>query len=131
MPQEISLVGGLFNAFLWGSWAVLIKKLQDFPLDAYFIALYISSFILVWAIALLVMGGGIFVEIEQVWQTRSAIVYVAVLAGAIYVVGIRITITIFSTIGLTITAPLQTLMNLILGTSLAAAVGGMQRLFRF
>lgn len=125
MPQEIALIGGLFNAFLWGSWAVLIKKLHDYPLDAYFIVLYISSFILVWAIALLVMGRGLFTEIGQVWQVRPAIVYVALLAGATYIIGMRITITVFSSIGLTLTAPIQTLMNLVLGTSLAAAVGGM------
>lgn len=125
MPQEIALAAGLFNAFLWGSWAVLIKKLRDYPLDAYFIALYIVSFALVWAIALLVMGGEVFSEIGQVWRMRPAIVYGALLAGATYIVGMRIMITVFSSIGLTVTAPIQTLANLVLGTSLAAAVGGM------
>ena len=125
MPQEIALAAGLFNAFLWGSWAVLIKKLRDYPLDAYFIALFVASFALVWGIALLVMGGQAFAEIARVWRMRPGIVVGALLAGATYVVGMRILITVFSSIGLTITAPIQTLANLVLGTSLAAAVGGM------
>ena len=124
MSQEVAIAGGLLNAFLWGSWAVLIKRLHDYPLDAYFIVIYLSSFVLVWALALIALRGEIFVEIGQVWARRPMIVLVALGAGAAYIVGIRITLTIFSSIGLAVTAPIQTLMNLVLGTSLAALVGG-------
>ena len=125
MTQEVALAGGLFNAFLWGSWAVFIKKLDDYPLDAFFLVLYVSSFLFVWTIALVVLGKALFIEIGQVWQDRPAIVYATLLAGAVFVIGVRITLTVFSSIGLAVTAPIQTFMNLVLGTSLAASLGGM------
>ena len=124
MTQEVALLGGLFNAFLWGSWAIVLKKLDGYPIDAFFIALYVSSFVLVWSIALTVLGTELFSEIGQVWQKRPAVIIVALIAGATYVIAVRITLTVFDSIGLTVTAPIQTFMNLVLGTSLAALIGG-------
>ena len=125
MTQEVALLGGLFNAFLWGSWAVFLKKLDGYPLDAFFVVLYISSFLLVWSIALIVLGEELFREFAQVWRERPAAIVVALVAGATFVIGVRITLTVFDSIGLAVTAPIQSFMNLILGTSLAVLLGGL------
>ena len=124
MTQEVAILGGLFNAFLWGSWAVVLKKLRNYPLDAFFLGLYIFSFICVWIIALVALGEELFKEMAQVWQERPAVIIVALIAGATYDVGIRFTLTVFTSVGLSITAPIQSFMSLILGTSLAAIIGG-------
>ena len=124
MTQEVALLGGLFNAFLWGSWAVVLKKLDGYPLDAFFIGLYVCSFVCVWIIALVVLGEELFKEMAQVWRERPAVIIVALVAGATFIIGVRITLTVFTSVGLSVTAPIQTFMSLILGTSLAALVGG-------
>lgn len=124
MTQEVAILGGLFNAFLWGSWTVVLKKLDTYPLDAFFLGLYIFSFVFVWIIALVVMGEELFKEIGQVWRERPAVIIVALAAGGTFVVGVRITLTVLTAVGLSVTAPIQTFMSLILGTSLAALVGG-------
>lgn len=124
MTQELAILGGLFNAFLWGSWAVVLKKLGSYPLDAFFLGLYVFSFVFVWILAWIVLGEELFKEMAQVWRERPAIIIVALAAGATYVIGVRITLTVFTAVGLSVTAPIQTFMSLILGTSLAALVGG-------
>ncbi len=124
MTQEIAIFGSLFNAFLWGSWAVVLKKLDGYPLDAFFLALYVFAFVGVWGIALVAQAEGHFDELARAWRERPAIVIVALIAGATFVVGVRLTLTVFSAVGLSVTAPIQTFMSLILGTSLAALVGG-------
>ena len=124
MTQEAAILGGLFNAFLWGSWAVVLKKLDGYPLDAFFLTLYVCAFVFVWGIALAAQAEGHFDELARVWRQRPAIIIVAFIAGATFVIGVRITLTVFSAVGLSVTAPIQTFMSLILGTSLAALVGG-------
>ncbi len=124
MTQEVAIVSALFNAFLWGSWTVVLKKLDTYPLDAFFLGLYIFSFVFVWIIALVIMGEELFKEMGQVWRYRPAVIIVALVAGGTFVVGVRITLTVLTAVGLSVTAPIQTFMSLILGTSLAALVGG-------
>ena len=124
MTQEIAILGGLFNAFLWGSWAVVLKKLDDYPLDAFYIGLYIFSFVFVWVFALFALGDGLLAEIAHVWRARPAVIAVALVTGGIFVNGVRITLTVFTAVGLSVTAPIQTFMSLVLGTALAALVGG-------
>ncbi|MCY4062644.1 MAG: hypothetical protein OXG53_09780 [Chloroflexi bacterium] len=60
----------------------------------------------------------------QAWRQKPAIIIVALAAGGVFVIGVRITMTVFTAVGLSVTAPVQTGMSLILGTSLAALVGG-------
>ncbi len=124
MTQEVAILGGLFNAFLWGSWAAVLKKLDNYPLDAFFLGLYIFSFALVWMIALVLLGEELFKEMAQAWRERPALMIVALIAGGTFVIGVRITLTVFTSVGLSVTAPIQTFMSLIVGTSLAAFVGG-------
>ena len=124
MPQEVAILGGLFNAFLWGSWAVVLKRLGSYPLDAFFLGLYIISFAFVWIIALAALGEDLFKELARAWRERPAVIIVALVAGGTFVIGVRITLTVFTSVGLSVTAPVQTFMSLILGTSLAALVGG-------
>ena len=124
MTQEAAILGGLFNAFLWGSWAVVLKKLGNYPLDAFILGLYLIAFVCVWTIALLALGEALLSEITQVWRERPAVIIVALIAGGTFVIGVRITMTVLTAVGLSVTAPVQTFMSLILGTSLAALVGG-------
>ncbi len=124
MTQEVAILGGLFNAFLWGSWAVILKKLDHYPVDAFFLGLYIFSFVFVWMIALILLGEELFREMAQAWRERPAVIIVALFTGGTFVIGVRITLTVFTAVGLSVTAPVQTFMSLILGTSLAAFVGG-------
>ena len=124
MTQEVAILGGLFNAFLWGSWSVLLKRLDGYPLDAFFFGLYLFSFVLVWLIAWAALGEALFEEIAQSWREGPAVILVALIAGGVFVIGVRITMTVLTAVGLSVTAPAQTFMSLILGTSLAAFVGG-------
>ena len=124
MTQEVAILGSLLNAFLWGSWAVVLKKLGNYPLDAFILGLYLFAFVCVWIIALLALGEELFNEITRVWRERPAVIVVALVAGGTFVIGVRITMTVLSAVGLSVTAPIQTFMSLILGTSLAALVGG-------
>ena len=90
----------------------------------FFLGLYLFSFLLVWLIALAALGDDLFEEIASSWREGPAVILVALTAGATFVIGVRITMTVFTSVGLSVTAPVQTFMSLILGTSLAAFVGG-------
>ena len=58
-------MSALFNAFLWGSWAVFLKKLDSYPLDAFFLGIYIFSFAFVWILAWIVLGKELFEELAR------------------------------------------------------------------
>ncbi len=124
IPTNIAVVMSLLAAFMWGTWYIAVKYLGDYPLDAFYITLFTTSLVLVWGVGLLLDGGAIFRNISQVWAVDPSRVYVTLICGALYVVGMQLSLRVFQIIGLSLSQPLQSSINLIGGILISALIGG-------
>jgi hypothetical protein len=115
----------LFAAFLWGSWFISLKYLNDYPLDGFYITLFTTSLVFVWTVGLVIDGQALFDNIRQVAAVDPGRIWVTLVCGVLYVIGIRISLFVMSTIGLSLAQPIQSSINIIIGTAIAALVGGM------
>lgn len=124
LSQGQAIIVSLTAAFLWGTWFVSIKKLGDFPVAAFYLELFITSFVLVWTVGLIVDGTLIFTNISELWKIRPSKIVVVYVCGILYVLGMSISIKVLGMIGLTLSQPLQSSIALVIGTFVTTFVGG-------
>ncbi len=124
-PVAISMA--LLAAFMWGSWFVALKYLGDYPLDGFYITLFTTSFVLVWGVALVLDGRALFTNLRDVWNVQPSRIWLTLLCGALYVFGMRLSLWVMKTIGLSLAQPIQSSINVLVGTAVAAFVGGVPK----
>jgi hypothetical protein len=127
LPTDIAIIIALSGAFLWGTWFVSIKYLVDYSLDGFFVTLFTTSFIFVWAIGYVLDGHALFSNIQEVYITDPSRITITLACGAIYVIGFRISFYVFNIIGLSISQPMRNSMNVLIGTLVSAVVGGIPK----
>ena len=111
-------------ASMWGSWFISLKYLGDYPIDGFYVTLFLTSIIFVWSVGFLLDGKALLQNMRDVYAVDPSRVYVALICGSIYVIGMRVTLHIFSTRGLTLTMPIKTSISILFTTMVAAFVGG-------
>ena len=114
----------LLAANMWGTWFISLKYLGDYPIDGFYVTMFTSSLIFVWAVGLLIDGQTLFYNIREIYATDPSRVLVVLGCGMVYVINIRITLKVASTIGLSLTMPIKASINILMSTGVAAAVGG-------
>ncbi len=114
----------LFAAFMWGSWFISLKYLGNYPLDGFYITLFTTAVIFVWAVGFLIDGPALIKNLREVLAADPSRVWVSILCGILYVLGMRISLFVISKIGLSLSQPIQASVNVMVGTFVAAAVGG-------
>lgn len=116
----------LCAAALWGSWMVSVKHLGGYPLDGFIVTLYSTSLIFVWGLALVLQPGALLHTLRET-GSREPVRLLGVLVGGIaYVAGMRLTLVVLSTIGLSLAQPIQSSISIMAGTFIAAMVGGVR-----
>ncbi|MEA4812094.1 MAG: hypothetical protein VB108_05960 [Anaerolineaceae bacterium] len=114
----------LFAAFMWGTWFISLKYLGDYPLEAYYLTLFATSFIFVWIAGFVLDGSALLQNLRQVWMDDKSRILITFLCGMLYVFGMMISVRVIKEIGLSLSQPLQASINLIVGTFLSALIGG-------
>jgi hypothetical protein len=114
----------LFAASMWGSWFVSLKYLGDYPLDGFFMTLFTTSIIFVWSVGFVVDKTALLANISSVLANDPSRVLVTLGCGAIYVVGMRFSLTVMSTIGLSLAQPIQASVGILLGILVTTTIGG-------
>lgn len=114
----------LLAASMWGTWFISLKHLGDYPLDGYFITLFATSVVFVWLVAHLIDGGAVFGNIAAVWARDPSRVLVVLVCGAIYVMGMRFSLTVLRTIGLSLAQPIQSAIGTLSSLVITVVVGG-------
>jgi glucose uptake protein GlcU len=115
----------LTAAFMWGSWFIAIKYLDDYPLEGFYITLFAASVIFVWAVGFALDGSSLLGNMHDIWAVDPSRITVTLLCGALYVIGLQISVSVSKLIGLSLSQPIQTSMNILIGTLLSAIVGGL------
>ncbi len=124
IPNLIALSMGLLAASMWGSWFITLKHMGDYPLEAFYLTLFLTSMGVVWGIGFLLDGNQLVVNIKDIWAQDPSRIYVTFICGIIYVVGIQLTLYVMQILGLTITQPVQASVNVIAGTAISGLIGG-------
>jgi hypothetical protein len=114
----------LMAAFMWGTWFISLKYLKDYPLDGFYLTLFTTSIVFVWGVGFIIDGKALIGNISDVLAADPSRVWLTLLFGSLYVVGMRISLYVFSVIGLSISQPIQSSVNIVIGTAVAAYVGG-------
>ena len=119
-----AVIMSLMAAFMWGTWFISLKYLKNYPLDGYYLTLFATSIVFVWSVGFILDGKALIGNITNVYATDPSRIWLTLLFGILYVFGIRISIYVFSLIGLSISQPIQSSVNVIIGTTAAAYIGG-------
>lgn len=124
LPNLVAVSIGLVAAVLWGSWFIVLKYLDDYPLEAFYLTLFAFSWVFVWSVGFIIDGTNLWGNIQFVRQADPSRVTLTFICGMLYVVGIQLTLYAMRILGLTISQPIQASINIIGGTALAALIGG-------
>lgn len=114
----------LFAAALWGTWFIALKYLGDYPLDGFYVTLFSTAVVFVWAVGLWIDGPALTGNLREVYATDPGRIWVSLLCGFLYVLGMRLSLTVISKIGLSLAQPIQSSVFVLAGTLVAALVGG-------
>lgn len=124
IPTILAVGMGLLAAFMWGSWFITLKYLGDYPLEAFYLTLFLTSMIIVWSAGFIFDGRALLRNIGDVWDASPSRVTVTLICGALYVAGILMSLRVFQIIGLAVSQPIQASINIIGGTAVSAWIGG-------
>lgn len=124
LSNIIAVSLGLIAAAMWGSWFIVLKHLDGYPLEAFYLTLFVSSMAIVWGLGLLLDGVSLWGNIRSVWQLDPSRIMVTFVCGVLYVIGIQLTLYVMQVLGLAISQPIYASINVIAGTALSALIGG-------
>ncbi len=120
-----AVVLALTAAFMWGTWAISLKYLGDYPIDGFYLTLFATSFVFVWAVGFLFDRAALVGNISAVWASEPIRVVATFVGGIIYVFGIRFSLTVMKTIGLSLAQPLQSATLNLATLGVTIVVGGL------
>lgn len=110
-----SIVLTLLAAAMWGSWMQVIKHKREYPILGLTFLLYLFSFILVWAITLILsprlLPEGLFATIGG----STDVMWEIMLGGAMMSAGMILSLAIMQRLGLTLATTLSGAITSILG----------------
>ena len=124
IPTGVAILLGLLAASWWGSWFIALKYLHGYPLEAFYITLFVTSMVIVWGAGFILDGPALIQNMRDVWAVDPSRVYITFICGFLYVTGIQISLRVVQVIGLSVTAPIQSSINVISGFLVTAIVGG-------
>lgn len=111
----VAIVLTLFAAAMWGSWMQVVKLKKDYPITGIAFMMYMFSFVLVWGVSLILspvlLEDNIFAEIAKHTDVMGEIM----LGGAMMSVGLVLSLTVMSEIGLMLATTLSGAITSIMG----------------
>jgi hypothetical protein len=114
----------LLAAFFWGTWFISLKYLGSYPVDGFYLTLFATSLIFVWTVGIILDHEALLGNIRQVLAADPSRVTITLLCGVLYVIGIRLSLTVMQKIGLSLSQPIQASINIMVGTLVSGLVGG-------
>ena len=121
-PLAISLA--LLAPVLWTFWLVFLKSLGDYPLDAFYLSFYIAAMVFTWSLGFILDGSALIGNMREVWAQDSFRIIGTLLCGLLFVVGMQICLQVMQVIGLSLSQPIQSSINVVGGTLISALIGG-------
>jgi hypothetical protein len=82
------------------------------------------SFVFVWGVGFLLDGPALIENLKEVFAVDPSRIWVTLICGMGYVVGMRLSLYVMKIIGLSLTQPIAASINIFIGTTTAAVIGG-------
>jgi hypothetical protein len=120
-----AIIAVVVASFMWGTWPISLKHLRSYPLDAFFLDLYIVSLILIIGLNV-PRAAETTEEIAGQLAAEPTVVVLTVISGGLYVAGIRAWLYLIGRVGLALANPIFSSVTIVAGTLLAAAIGGLR-----
>ncbi len=114
----------LLAAFFWGTWFISLKYLGDYPVDGFYMTLFTTALLFVWAVGFILDGNALLADIRSTFVNDPAVVFVTPACGVLYVIGIRFSLVAMQRIGLSLSQPIQASFSILIGTLISGLVGG-------
>jgi hypothetical protein len=124
LSSGAAIAMALLAGSMWGTWFISLKYLGGYPLDGFFVTLFATSVVFVWAVGLVIDRGALIGNIMAVWDTDPVRIVATYICGGIYVVSIRFQLSVFRTIGLSLAQPLQSAIATLISLAITVVVGG-------
>lgn len=124
LSLNLSVFMVLFSAAMWGSWAVSLKYLRNYPLDGFFITVLTTSVVFVWTVGFILDGAALTQNIIEIYRLDPLRVVLTVASGMVYIQGVRLSLMVQKVIGLSLAQPIQSSIILLSGTVVSGLVGG-------
>ena len=124
LPLNLAIFMVLFSAAMWGSWAVSLKYLNDYPLDGFFITVLTTSVVFVWIVGFVLDGSALIQNIAEIYRVDSIRIVLTLASGIVYIQGVRLSLMVQNVIGLSLAQPIQSSIILLSGTIISGLVGG-------
>lgn len=121
-PLAVSLA--LLAPVLWTFWLVFLKSLGDYPLDAFYLTFYIAAMLFMWGLGFILDGRALIGNMQEIWAQDSFRVVGTLLCGLFFVVGMQLCLQVMQVIGLSLSQPIQSSINVVGGTLISALIGG-------
>ncbi len=131
LSPDLAILMSLLAASMWGSWFVSLKHLGDYPLDGFFMTLFVTSIVFVWGVGFTLDGRALLDNIGHVWVTDPPRVWATLAGGGVYAIGMRYSLMVLRTLGLSLAQPLQSSVGILSGTLVTTLVGGVPQSVSF
>jgi glucose uptake protein GlcU len=124
LTTESAILMVLLATSMWNTWFISLKFLKNYPIDGFYVTLFTTSIIFVWAVGFSLDGEALLQNMRDVFARDPNRVIVPVVCGIMYAAGMRFSLHIISIIGLSLAQPIQSSIGVLVGTTFAANVGG-------
>ncbi len=124
IAQPLAIFMALLAPAMWGSWFICLKYLKGYPIEAFYVTLFVASMVIVWGLGFALDGSALIQNIIDVWNENHTKIILTFACGILYVAGMQLSLRVYTILGLTLTQPIQSSISVVVGTIVTSLVGG-------
>ena len=124
---EVSMFLTLLAAAMWGSWMQIQKHLHGYPIAGVIFWLYTFSFILIWAITLVVSPFLLDRSIAEISLENADTVLTILIGGGLMSLGLYCSLVVVGKVGLLLSTTISCGIGIVLGVFTSIAEEGLPR----
>lgn len=124
LSTSLAIFLALLAPAMWGSWFICLKYIGKYPIEAFYVTLFVTSMVIVWGVGFILDGPALIGNIREIWAQDPSRIIVTLICGVLYVTGMQISLRVMQIIGLSLSQPIQSSINVVGGTLISALIGG-------
>ena len=124
IAQPLAITMALLAPAMWGSWFICLKYLKEYPIEAFYMTLFVASMVIVWGTGFILDGSSLIGNMVDVWEIDKTKIIYTFICGILYVIGMQLSLRVYSILGLTLAQPVQSSIGVVVGTIVTSVVGG-------
>lgn len=124
LTQSAAIIIALSAAFLWGVWPIILKYIGHTPVEYFYIVIYTTSLIFIWIAGFALDGSALIGNMSEVAAIAPIKVAASFGTGVFYVAASMLSMNVMQAIGLVLSQPIISSINVLLGTAISFLIGG-------